>query len=92
MCTFSCPEFAFHFAKIKLMFSGVLPNTQHEHSSESMRIDHSDVRLDFGQGQTDLRLYDAAAAIRTQVGMCRKPVAAVCRGRACQLQYDGVRM
>ena len=52
----------------------------------SMRIDHSDVRLDFGQGQTDQRLYDAAAAIRTQVGMCRKPVAVVCRGRACQLK------
>ena len=32
-----------------------------------MRIDHSLVRLDFGQGLTDQVLFDKAAEIRTQV-------------------------
>lgn len=33
----------------------------------SMRIQHDEVKLDFGQGQNDQRLYDAAAALRKQV-------------------------
>lgn len=32
-----------------------------------MRVQHDDVKLDFGQGQNDQRLYDAAAALRKQV-------------------------
>ena len=34
---------------------------------KSMRIDQSQVRLDFGQGQSDQALYTKAAAIRKQV-------------------------
>ena len=33
----------------------------------SMRVQHDDVKLDFGQGQNDQRIYDAAAALRKQV-------------------------
>ena len=47
-----------------------------------MPLDHSVVRLDFGQGQSDRALYDAAAAIRTQVCRLAEPHLAVdlCRG------------
>ena len=34
---------------------------------KGMKIDHSLVKLDFGQGLTDQALFDKAAAIRTQV-------------------------